>query len=94
MSFDFCMRRFTALCLLCLSALAPIHMPIAGGPFGISHRIACDTSGIWARQDQRVLMGATFVTVVGGSLAHGDLSKLGDTFWCSLDSISVSSAIA
>lgn len=73
----------------------PLHsVRAAGGPFGIDHRIAVDNSGIWARNNQKLLMGATIVTVVGGSLALGDQNKLGDTFWRSLDSMAVSAVIA
>ncbi|MGH8147841.1 MAG: phosphatase PAP2 family protein [Rhodanobacteraceae bacterium] len=87
------MRR--ALCLLfVIVAVVPLHKAWAGGPFGIDHRIAYDNSGIWRRHDQKVLMGATIVTVIGGSLMLGDQSKLGDTFWRSLDSMAVSSVIA
>ncbi|TAN04673.1 MAG: phosphatase PAP2 family protein [Rhodanobacteraceae bacterium] len=76
-------------------AVMPLQRAFAaGGPFGIDHRIAYDNSGIWARHDQKVLMGATIATVVGGSLLLGDQDKLGDTFWRSLDSMAVSSAIS
>ena len=91
---DSCMRRFAALLLLCLGTTAPLHAALAGGPFGIDHRIGYDNSGIWARSNQKALMGATILTVVGGSLALGDQDKLGDTFWRSLDSMAVSSALA
>lgn len=71
-----------------------MRVAIAGGPFGIDHRIAYDNSGIWARHTQKLLMYGTIVGVVGGSLALGDQDKLGDTFWRSLDSMAVSSALA
>jgi undecaprenyl-diphosphatase len=66
----------------------------AGVPFVIDHTVPLDNSGIWARHNQKVLEGATILTVVGGSLALGDQDKLGDTFWRSLDSLAVSSVIA
>jgi undecaprenyl-diphosphatase len=88
-------RRLAALLLICMCMAAPMRAAIAAsGPFGIDHRIAYDNSGIWARHNQKVLMGATILTVVGGSLALGDQNKLGDTFWRSLDSMAVSSAIS
>lgn len=88
-------RRFTALLMACICAAAPMRTALAGnGPFGIDHLVPYDDSGIWARHDQKVLMGATIVTVIGGSLWLGDQSKLGDTFWRSLDSMAVSSVIA
>lgn len=92
------MRRFVArffvLLLVCVCAVAPFQTALAGGPFLIDHRVAYDNSGIWQRHNQKVLMGATIATVIGGSLWLGDQSKLGDTFWRSLDSMAVSSAIS
>lgn len=87
------MRRFALLLLLCTAAPLQVAMA-ASGPFGIDHLVHYDNSGIWARHDQKVLMGATILTVVGGSLALGDENKLGDTFWRSLDAMAVSSAVA
>lgn len=87
------MRR--SLCILMLlGGVAASGTAWAGGPFGIDHRVNYDNSGIWRRSNQKLLMGATVVTVVGGSLVLGDQDKLGNTFWRSLDSLAVSSAIA
>lgn len=88
------MQRSFCLLFVVLTAALPLAARAASGPFGIDHRIAYDNSGIWQRHNQKVLMGATIVTVVGGSLLLGDQSKLGDTFWRSLDSMAVSSAIS
>jgi undecaprenyl-diphosphatase len=89
------MRRFFLPLLICICSAAPMRAAIAAsGPFGIDHLVHYDDNGIWARHDQKVLMGATILTVVGGSLALGDRDKLGDTFWRSLDSMAVSSVIA
>ena len=88
-------HRFATLLLFGLCAAAPLRMAhAASGPFGIDHRVAFDNSGIWSRRDQKELIGATIVTVVGGSLALGDHDKLGDTFWRSLDSMAISSAVS
>jgi undecaprenyl-diphosphatase len=87
-------RKFTVLLLIGMCTAAPLHAAWAGGPFGIDHRIAYDNNGIWARSNQKALIYATIATVVGGSLALGDQDKLGDTFWRSLDSLAVSSALA
>lgn len=88
------MRRSFWLLFAIWLAAVPMASQAASGPFGIDHRIAYDNSGIWQRHTQKVLMGATIVTVVGGSLLLGDQDKLGDTFWRSLDSMAVSSAIS
>lgn len=86
------MRRVLGV-LLAMSLAVPV-IARAGGPFLIDHRVAYDNSGIWQRHDQKVLMGATIATVIGGSLLLGDQNKLGDTFWRSLDSMAVSSVAA
>ena len=66
----------------------------AGGPFGIDHRIAYDNSGIWKRSYQTDLAFGTAIVVTAGALWEGDDSKLGDTFWRSLDSTVLSVASA
>jgi len=66
-----------------------LHLAIAcagGGPLGIDHKITYDNSGIWKRSNQLLLEDLTIVTVVGGSLWEGGDSRLGNTFWRSLDS--------
>ncbi|MGH8183144.1 MAG: phosphatase PAP2 family protein [Rhodanobacteraceae bacterium] len=89
------MRRIAFMLLLGICAAAPLRVAVAAsGPFGIDHLVHYDNSGIWARHKQKLLMYGTIVGVVGGSLALGDQSKLGDTFWRSLDSMAVSSAIS
>ncbi len=71
-------QRFAALLLLCICAAAPMRPAVAAnGPFGIDHLVHYDNSGIWARHDQKVLMGATILTVGGDSLSLGDQDKLG-----------------
>lgn len=89
------MQRLAALLLAIVCATAPFKPALAGnGPFGIDHRLHYDNSGIWRRDNQKLLIGGTILTVIGGSVLLGDQHKLGDTFWRSLDSMAVSSAIA
>lgn len=66
----------------------------AGGPFGIDHRVHFDNRGLWNRNVQKGVMYGTVAAVIGGAFAFGDHHKLGDTFWRSLDAITVSSAAA
>ncbi len=63
----------------------------SGGPLGIDHRLHYDNSGIWKRSTQITLMSGTILTVGAGALAFGDHSKLGDTFWRSVDAMVVTS---
>jgi undecaprenyl-diphosphatase len=87
------MRRISDWFLLAALTALPLTAQ-AGGPFGIDHRVAYDNSGIWARSNHKVLMGITAGTVIGGSLMLGDESRLGDTFWRSLDSTAAASLAA
>ena len=66
----------------------------ADGPFGIDHRVAVDNHGIWERSRQQQVLAATVVVAIGGAFALGDHDKLGDTFWRSVDSLAMSSALA
>ena len=68
-----------------LLAAGPAHA--GGGPFGIDHRINVDDSGIWKRRNQLVLQDATALIVVAGALWEGSDTRLGNTFWRSLDSV-------
>ena len=68
-----------ALVLLCGTAWA------GGGPLGIDHRVTKDDSGIWQRKYQTDLM----VLMIGGEIAggvwEGGETRLGKTFWQSID---------
>ncbi|HJU07161.1 MAG TPA: phosphatase PAP2 family protein [Rhodanobacteraceae bacterium] len=88
------MRRLLVLCVIFFAGIGAAPFAHAGGPFGIDHTVPYDNSGIWARSNQKALIGVTIAGVIGGSLVLGDQDKLGDTFWRSLDSMAVSSAVA
>lgn len=83
-----------ALALTTAGAMLPGGCAWAGGPFGIDHRVAVDNHGIWERSHQQGVLAATVVAAIGGAFALGDQDKLGDTFWRSVDSLAVSSALA
>ncbi|MGA0586094.1 phosphatase PAP2 family protein [Dyella sp. KRB-257] len=83
------MRRLFVV-LFSLATLADTGAASAsGGPFGIDHRLHYDNSGIWNRNNQKALMVGSILTVGVGALALGDDSKLGDTFWRSVDSMAI-----
>ncbi|HEV2679320.1 MAG TPA: phosphatase PAP2 family protein [Rhodanobacter sp.] len=77
--------------LFLLALMASGSALASGGPLGIDHRLHYDNSGIWKRTNQNVLMYGTVVTVIGGAFALGDQSKLGDTFWRSVDALAITS---
>jgi membrane-associated phospholipid phosphatase len=68
-----------------------------GGPLGIDHRLAYDDSGVWKRSNQLALEDLTIAAVIGGSLWEGGETRIGNTFWRSLDASvlgAVSSTVA
>ncbi len=77
-----------ALTLMLLSRLAAA----ASGPLGIDYRLGYDSSGIWARGNSLALEKGVVLLEVGGALWLGGKTKLGQTFWRSLDA-SVGSAL-
>lgn len=86
------MQRFAALLLALVCAVASFNPMLAGnGPFSIGRRLHHDSSGIWTRSNQKPLMDATIVTVIGTSPVLCNQSKPGDTVWRSVDAMVVSS---
>ena len=60
-------------------------LALAGGPFGIDHRVSYDNSGIWKRSYQQDLEGVAALTVIGSALWFGGDDTYGDTSWRALD---------
>ena len=83
----------TILCLASAVAFAPSALA-AGGPLGIDQRLAYDDGGIWKRRNQLLLLDATALVLVAGALWEGDQSRLGHTYWQSLDSVVLGTASA
>jgi undecaprenyl-diphosphatase len=87
------LSAFAALGLAALITAVPVQTVRAGGGvLGIDHRLHYDNSEIWQRSNQTTLVYGTLVTVGAGALVFGDESKLGDTFWRSVDALVVTGA--
>lgn len=65
-----------------------------GDAVGVDHRIRRDDSGIWRRQNQQKLEYAVIATELGGALWEGGDSRLGRTYWQSIDATVFSAATA
>ena len=72
---------------IALFAGAPPVVRAADGPLGIDHRLPFDDSGIWKRRNQMLLQDIAALVVVGGALWEGDQTRLGHTYWQSVDSV-------
>ena len=62
----------------------------AGGPLGIDHRLGYDNRGIWNRSIQKDLVYALAGGDVLGGLWEGGNTRLGHTFWQSIDATGLS----
>ena len=63
-----------------------------GGWMGLDHRLPDDNSGIWKRSNQLDLEYGVALLQIGGALWYGGESRIGRTYWQSLDA-SVFSAL-
>src|SRR5215468_3078999 len=77
------LRLLTLLTAMCAGTTC-----LAGerGPFGIDYLVTYDDSGIWKRSYQQSLYYGLIAAEVGGALWYGGESRLGQTFWRSIDS--------
>jgi undecaprenyl-diphosphatase len=57
------------------------------GLLGMDHEVPFDQSGIWARKYQLSLEYGSALFVVGGALWEGSDSRLGQTYWKSVDAM-------
>ena len=53
---------------------------------GIDHMVPYDDSGIWKRSNQEIVEYGLIAAEIGGALWEGGESRLGKTFWRSIDS--------
>lgn len=67
--------------------LSPIAQAQSSGPLGIDHMLNKDESGIWSRGHQRTVELGSAAVVIAGALYEGNESRLGTTFWKSLDAM-------
>ncbi|MGE5128618.1 MAG: phosphatase PAP2 family protein [Sphingomonadaceae bacterium] len=78
--------KFLLRAALGCALLLDVSVALAGGgPLGIDHKLPYDDSGIWRRSNQLALEDLTIAAVLGGSLWEGGESRIGNTFWRSLD---------
>lgn len=80
------MQSTRTLAQLAITALLLCNtVQAGGGPLGIDHRVAEDDSGIWQRKYQRDLMTLMIGGEIAGAVWEGGETRLGKTFWQSID---------
>lgn len=82
--------RLGAAALACLMLFSHMSTALAGGgPLGIDHRVNKDDSGIWHRPNQLALSYLLVGGTVAGALWTGGDSRLGRTYWQSVDALTM-----
>jgi len=66
------------------AALVLLGAPVCRA--GIDHLVPYDDSGIWKRSNQEIVEYGVIAVAAGGALWEGGESRLGKTFWRSIDS--------
>jgi len=61
---------------------------------GIDHLVPYDDSGIWKRSNQEVLEYGLIAAEIGGGLWYGGETRLGGTFWKSIDASVAAGVVA
>jgi membrane-associated phospholipid phosphatase len=72
--------------LLFITVCARSTLALSGG---LDHRLSYDNAGIWKRGNQFALLYGVIATETIGALWEGGESRLGKTFWQSIDATSV-----
>ncbi|MES2258305.1 MAG: phosphatase PAP2 family protein [Pseudomonadota bacterium] len=70
----------------CVAGLAHGGAWAGGGPLGIDSRLNYDDHGIWKRSNQKRLQTLLIGGEIVAALWEGDDTRLGRTFWQSIDS--------
>jgi len=83
------MRQLTSLVAF-LACLTWVDMVVAGCALsGIDHNLANDDSGIWKRSNQTALITGLLAVEVGGAFWEGGETRLGKTYWQSIDATAI-----
>jgi acid phosphatase family membrane protein YuiD len=75
--------------LLVTIIAAPLPWAAPGTAAGIDHVVEYDNSGIWKRTNQQALLYTLVGGEIAGALWEGGESRLGKTFWQSIDSSAI-----
>lgn len=68
-------------------AMSSLAMADAAGPLGLDHRLNFDPSGMWSDNNLKALEYGSALVVLASALYEGNDSRLGKTFWKSLDAM-------
>jgi undecaprenyl-diphosphatase len=87
-------RQLIALAAALLGWAVALPAGAGGGPLGIDHTWALDTSGVWSQTVQDVVEYGAVAAALGGGIYYGRGDSLGQTFWQSVDATAISAASA
>lgn len=77
-------RSILALLFCATSSLA---LADSSGPLGLDHRLSFDDAAIWSSSNLKAVEYGSALLVLGGALYQGNESRLGKTFWKTVDAM-------
>lgn len=84
-------HALSSLLLIALGALSAAGCAHAD-PNAIDHKWKFDNSGLWSRNTQLFVVNGLIAGSIAGAVWEGDSSRLGHTFWQSVDSLALGGA--
>ena len=80
--------------LVCAVVFWSAHVLAGGGFLGIDHRLNSDSTGIWSRDYENVVLYSLVSVAIIGGLWEGGETRLGKTYWQSIDSMAIGAVSA
>lgn len=90
-------QRVLSGALILLGSLVLGHAPSAragSGLLGLDHVVALDNKGIWARNNQLLLLDSMLAAEVAAGLWEGGDTRFGHTIWQSIDATAVGGVVS
>ncbi len=72
---------------LLLSVISSLAMADSSGPLGLDHRLALDDAALWSSGNLKAVEYGSALLVIGGALYEGNETRLGKTFWKTVDAM-------
>ena len=77
--------RIVLTLLICVTS--SLAVADSSGPLGLDHRLAFDDAALWSSGNLKAVEYGSALLVLGGAVYEGNESRLGKTFWKTVDAM-------
>jgi hypothetical protein len=77
--------RIVLTLLICVTS--SLAVADSSGPLGMDHRLAFDDAALWSSGNLKAVEYGSALLVLGGAIYEGNESRLGKTFWKTVDAM-------